>query len=72
MARERFSVPVKCGRCGQQGTIVWEENAGDALSRGPQTTLVSISSGFYERVARSHRGSVEIVCQRCNTVLPDD
>ena len=72
MARERFSVPVKCGRCGQQGTIIWEENTGDALTRGPQTSLVAVSSGFYERIARNHRGSVEIVCERCNTVLPDD
>ncbi len=72
MAREKFSVPVKYGRCGQQGTIVWEENVGDFLSRGPQTMLAAVSSGFYERVARNHRGSVEIVCQKCNTVLPDD
>jgi hypothetical protein len=72
MAREKFSVPVKCGRCGQQGTIVWEENAGDSLCRGPQTTLVAVPAGFYERVARNHRGTVEIVCGRCNTVLPDD
>ena len=72
MAREQFSVPIKCGRCGQQGKIIWEENAGDALARGPQTALVSLSSGFYERVARNHRGSAEIVCQKCNTVLPDE
>jgi ribosomal protein L37E len=71
MAREQFSVPIKCGRCGQQGNIVWEENVG-ASPRGPQTAFVSVSSGFYERVARNHRGSVEIVCQRCNTVLPDE
>ena len=72
MAREQFSVPVKCGRCGQQGMIVWEENAGDSLARGPETMLVSLSGGFYERVARNHRGSVEIACQKCNTALPDD
>jgi hypothetical protein len=71
MAREQFSVPIKCGRCGQQGNIVWEENA-EASPRGPQTALAALSSGFYERVARNHRGSVEIVCQRCNTVLPDE
>lgn len=44
MAREKFSVPVKCGRCGQQGTIVWEENVGFSLSRGPQTMLAAVSS----------------------------
>jgi hypothetical protein len=71
MSREQFSVPVKCGRCGQQGVIVWEENAGNALAKGPQTSLVSLTSGFYERVARNHRGA-EIACQRCNSVLPDE
>jgi hypothetical protein len=55
-----------------RGTIVWEENAGDSLSRGPQAALVSVSSCFYERVARNHRGTIELVCQRCNTALPDD
>ena len=57
MAREQFSVPIKCGRCGQQGNIVWEENAGDALARGPQTALVSLSSGFYERQSSRQRGN---------------
>ena len=72
MAREQFSVPIKCGRCGQQGNIVWEENVGTSLPKGPETSLVSLSSGFYERVTRDHRGGAEIVCQKCNTVLPDE
>ena len=44
----------------------------EALQSVPATRLVSLSSGFYERVARNHRGSAEIVCQKCNTVLPDE
>ena len=69
--REEFAVPVKCAGCDQTGSIIWSENALLNRARGPERMLVLISGGFHksERVAPS--GDPEIVCNRCETALPD-
>ena len=44
--RERFTFPSSAS--GQKGTAVWEENSGIS-PMGPQTYLVRLLDGFYER-----------------------
>jgi hypothetical protein len=66
--RTQFSVPMKC-KCGQYGVAVWEENKN--LSRsGPETSLISLSDGFFERIVKKDRFSIEVVCHACGAVQP--
>ena len=68
--RERFAVKMTCSKCGQVGSITWEENS-RVSPRGPMTELLGISNGFYMRVRKSRRGSSQIVCAVCDTAQPD-
>ncbi len=69
--REPFAIAIKCPKCGQAGSAIWEET--DAFSRqhGPQRTLKLLSSGFFQRPAPMPALDPQIVCDRCDTVLPD-
>ena len=69
-ARDQITVAIQCPRCGQKGETVWEENHAIS-SEGPQTSLVSLSSGFYERINKRSPYQIELVCHRCETVQPD-
>ena len=67
--RSQFRVELACRRCGQTGVSVWEENAAVGTD-GPQPILVSLSDGFYERLARKSPHAIELVCHRCEAVQP--
>jgi len=67
--RDQFTIPLKC-RCGQTGTAVWEEN-GAVSPAGPQPYLVNLSDGFYERIKKKDRKSIELVCARCGAAQPE-
>lgn len=66
--RSRFSVPLKCRKCGRVGVATWEENTDDNLAAGRQSSLESVSWGFFQQIPASHRGNSEIVCENCNTI----
>ena len=57
-ARGTVDVPITCPRCGASGTAVWEGE-----KTGP--CLVSLSRGFYERMAKFTPYKLEIVCHAC-------
>jgi len=65
--REQFTVDLKCHRCGQTGISIWEENA-QAHRDGPDMSLISVSSGFYERLARKNPCAIVLVCHSCKAV----
>jgi hypothetical protein len=67
---EKFAAPIKCPGCNQLGSATWEANAEFSL-KSPQAVLVSVSSGFYQRICRPHTGGTEIVCGVCDSVLYD-
>lgn len=67
--RDQFTIPIIC-KCGQTGLAVWEENACISPA-GPQTYLVSLSDGFYERINKSDTRTIELVCHRCGATQPD-
>ncbi len=65
--RAPFSIDLKCHRCGETGTSVWEENTRIGPD-GPQTELISPSAGFYERLTRKRPHQIELVCHTCDAV----
>lgn len=65
--RDQFTIDLKCHRCGQTGISTWEENA-RVSKDGSQTSLVSVSSGFYERLSKRAPHAIELVCHRCEAI----
>jgi hypothetical protein len=68
--REKFAVKIECPKCGQIGSATWEENA-EMSPKGPMSQLLSVSSGFYQRVVKLDRGAIETFCGVCETVIVD-
>jgi hypothetical protein len=66
--RETFSIQLKCPGCGQLGSATSEENA-EIIAQGPQPVLLSVSSGFLQRIHQQHAGETEIVCGVCDSVV---
>jgi len=54
------AVAITCPKCEASGTAIWE-----AEKAGP--CLVSLSGGFYERLAKFVPYTLEIVCHTCGT-----
>ena len=69
--REQFAVPIKCPKCGQVGSISWEEEAGADRRQGSMRKLILVSSGFHQRPGHNNSGDATIVCDRCGQVQPD-
>jgi hypothetical protein len=67
-SRDQFTIPLKC-KCGQTGSVVWEENSNIGAA-GSETALITLSEGFYERIVKKDRRSIELVCHRCGATQP--
>lgn len=70
VSREKFPVKIKCPKCGQTGSALWEEN-NEISPRGPMSSLESLSDGFHQRIKNASTHLPEVVCSGCGTVLPD-
>ena len=68
--RERFPVKIKCPRCKQIGSAIWEE-AARPNPEGLKPTLISLPVGFYHRARKDLAGLPELVCDDCQTVILD-
>lgn len=66
--RDQFTVPLKCV-CGQTGIAVWEDASTGMPSSQPY--LVTLTDGFYERIMKKDRRSIELVCHNCGAVMPE-
>lgn len=64
LQQEQYSINARCPKCRATGSVVWER-------LGAAKSLVSVSSSFYERIAKFTPYKIEVVCQRCGTVIPD-
>jgi hypothetical protein len=62
-------VKLKCPKCGQTGSALWEEK-GDVSPRDPMASLENLSDGFYHRIKNAHTHLPEVVCNSCGSVLP--
>ncbi len=69
--RDRFAVPVVCKKCGQHGSVFWEENAIHNRTEGSQRELISVSNGFHQEIGRTQSGDAVIVCDSCGEQLVD-
>lgn len=58
-------VAIACPKCRAAGTMVWEFEG----TSGP--SLVSLSSGFYERLSSLSPYRIEIVCHACGRRRPE-
>jgi len=65
--RHKLTAPVAC-RCGQQGVAIWEENV-LKTTRGHQSELLEVSSGFYIRINKKDGSTAEIGCDRCERTV---
>jgi len=61
--RPTLDVALLCPKCGAHGTASWEAEKAGLL-------LVSLSAGFYERLARFKPYKIEVVCHACGTPQP--
>lgn len=59
-APEPVTVSLTCPRCGAKGSAVWEKEKWGRC-------LASLSSNFYERLAKFNPYRIEIVCHACGT-----
>lgn len=69
--REEFAVAIRCPKCGHHGKSIWEETDGANCQHGPQRLLKFVSAGFSSENAQTQSGDPEIICDRCEAVLPD-
>jgi hypothetical protein len=69
--REEFVVAIRCPKCRQHGSTVWEEATGSHRSQGPQRRLKVVSAGFSQGAVNPVSRDPEIVCDNCETTLPD-
>jgi hypothetical protein len=60
----QFTASIVCRKCGQEGSIVWEQSA-DKSKR----SIFSISDGFYRRVRGNHSAMPAVICDSCGTAL---
>jgi hypothetical protein len=51
--------------------VVWEENGGADLARGPERKFIAASEGFHPKTGRTGSGDPLIVCERCGAIQPD-
>lgn len=63
MGEVEVSVTLKCARCGQIGSAVWESPLPPSRHE-----LISLSNGFYERLTmKPITSQPEIMCGDCKT-----
>jgi hypothetical protein len=70
-ASEEFAVRLICPACSQIGAAVWEESGSHDRSRGARRRLILTSGGFYPGTEMGSSGDPRIICENCETVLPD-
>jgi hypothetical protein len=66
----QFAVKIHCSKCGNTGSSLWEEASLPNPSGAPPT-LLNLIDGFYQRVKKSDRGVLEVVCDKCGKTWPD-
>jgi hypothetical protein len=70
MARDQFTLPLSCSRCGATGSATWEENSA-AGPKGLQGRLIGVDGNFHSETGRTGSGSILIVCNGCDQIQPD-
>jgi hypothetical protein len=61
---EQFTTAIVCGKCGQEGDIVWERTEGRT-----KRIFFRVSDGFYRSIRGRHSAEPSIICDDCGAVL---
>lgn len=61
----QFKAKIMCSKCGAFGEMVWENQSGNR-------SLVSVSSGFHERISKKKPYPIELVCHGCGSAQPEE
>jgi predicted RNA-binding Zn-ribbon protein involved in translation (DUF1610 family) len=74
MAKDRFTISLKCPKCGRAGEANWEQEDGWAFVKGnTATTVKSVTAGFSRVKKESFWGDdVNFVCDACGELSADD
>jgi hypothetical protein len=67
-AARQFSAPLRCLKCGQKGTAMFEHNAGGHGGKVTATSPFATSDEFYLRMNVRATSNPHIVCAQCGTV----
>jgi endogenous inhibitor of DNA gyrase (YacG/DUF329 family) len=67
-AKDRYSFPVKCPKCGLDGTIDVSEN--DYPFTPPETKIESIHGNFTATQAGGTSSTIKIACGGCGASVP--
>jgi hypothetical protein len=71
LTTEQFDAPLRCPTCGQKGLATWEESRLPTGGvRGP-ARLLTLSDGFTHGGEGILRDTPKIICDLCETTLPD-
>jgi hypothetical protein len=65
--RVRIKVELRCPKCKQIGSAIWEENSAPSPN-GPEPVLFSVSDGFYQRMTNNHR-DLQTRCVKCDAIV---
>jgi predicted RNA-binding Zn-ribbon protein involved in translation (DUF1610 family) len=67
MAKDRFTIPLLCPKCGKTGEAHCEQEDGWAFVKGnTATTVTQVNPGFSRVKKQSHWGNdVNFLCDEC-------
>ena len=72
MESKRFTTDIHCIKCAQIGAAIWEEGRDPlGLATAGRAKLISVSSGFHREDGLTILGDPIIVCDLCESVVPD-
>ena len=62
---EQYKANIICPNCGTAGIIAWETTRGER-------SLISLSRGFSERLAKKTPHFIELVCNNCGATQVEE
>jgi hypothetical protein len=65
-ARDRFSAPLECPKCGRSGKVQFSELDGYSYMSDRSTTVDDLPEGFKVVQKPSGWGTVDIFCEQCD------
>jgi hypothetical protein len=71
MGVQQFTVEFVCLTCAQVGVAGWEEAYCRERPFHAKRNMIFLSRGFHQGDGKTLSGDPEIVCDRCDSVLPD-
>lgn len=71
METEHFVTDIGCYTCSRFGVAIWTEGRTPDRAVGHQAKLMQVSSGFHSEQRKQNPYAATIICDICNSALPD-